>query len=273
MTRPPALNADQREVLAALGLYHLMTVEQLQRVGAANGSKRRVEAALTLLIRKHLVSRKEAETIAYKDRLPAVHWLVPKGAAELGDGQGSERRFRGVSQTRHRMAIVDVHIALREWAHEAGAGVTFVADFEPAGARQPKPTTLLYAGHKFSPDALAGVELPGGERLALALEVERGGAIEDRNPFRDGLPHWRGVAEDEVMENVLGLDRPARFLMVFQSAEMRRKALGDWAKAEPAAPVWRRFYCKGLDELGPDFGAGWWQPNGAQSALFHELPA
>lgn len=266
MTAPAELLDDHWDVLHAVAYYHLLTIEQMQRVGVAGGSRRRIDDAVRLLKRKYLIDGNEARQVAYFDHVAAQHWLTRRGAEVVG-AVGSRRTSKSLREAKHRIAIVDVHIDLRAWVMAAGGSLEqFVPDFTPGRRWGHKPTKIEGSGHSFSPDALAKVTLADGKGRILVLEVERGGDRQDRAAFRRGIEHWRGVAGSEVVEDRLNASGAARFLLVFQSAEMRRKAMAQWP--DPADAIWHRFFCKGLDELAGDFNVGWWQPGGGRHTLF-----
>ncbi len=241
-----------------MGVYHLMTVEQLQRVGAADGSKRRVrrgtDAADCASTWSPGRTRKPSRTAT---GVPAVHWLVPKGApnwARDGDRIGG---FRGVHQTRHRLAIVDVHIALREWAHGAGAGVTFVGGLrtgrstaaEAHHARLRRPQV-----HPGCPDGRgAGQRRAGGAR---ARDRARGAPskIGIRSAKAETLARGRRGSGDGARSG----PRCAR--QIPDAVPVGRDAAegpsGTGPRPSRRRRLWRRFYCKGMDELADFNGVG-----------------
>jgi hypothetical protein len=262
----------QKRALDALATYQLLNADQLRRLGVARDI-RDVRHALHGLEGCRWIDRTEAALVSGVTRLPALYWITAKGAeraAALGiPARGSDRELGTKTEIEHRMGIVEVHMALRTWAAGAGVAVDWVTvDFEAGSPGRHKATTFsVPTGGLFIPDMLAQVTPADREPRLVVVEVERGGAAESLSKFsRVKLPWLLHVSRSEVVENTFGVDRAARFLVVFQNTGMKRRALDKWMS--PELDEWERFFVKGLDELAGDFNTGWAQPSGTAVNLF-----
>lgn len=264
-------------------MYQMLNARQIHRLGVA-GDIRDVRHALHGLEGCRWIRKTRAALISGVKRLPALYWITTKGAAgaaALGiEATGSDRELGTEQEIEHRIGIVEVHMALRAWAASAGATVDeVVVDFEATGPTGPtagkkdrlrKATSIVDddSGFLYVPDMLARVTLAGEtEPELLVVEVERGGAAANLSKFRSvKLPWILRACQTDLVERTFGADHAARFLVIFQHGNMKRRALEKWIL--PELPEWRLFFVKSLDELAGDFNAGWAQPFGALVSLF-----
>ena len=277
-------------MLAALSTYRLLNPQQMLRVGVARSIETiRLEARV--LERKGLIGgspplkdrKRSKRLVSGVTALPCLHWLTRKGAEILvaegdGDAIGARREMGDEGHIMHRIRTVDAHIALRQWAATADRKVNwFVTDFEPGSDGRHKATKIDYEGEHgphFIPDALADLIGPDGHSRLMVLEIERGRRDAKRlSDFKDKIGQLREVSERGIVETT----RPkkpkhrARFLVIFATAELRRKQLAAWP--DPDADAWANFFVKSDDELA-DFNAGWWRPGGRfRRPLFSFKPA
>ena len=293
-----SLGDGHERVLHALAAYTLLSVKQLQAAGAGRDPKH-LRSLVNELHRRKLVRRLPDENrkdeAAVKARFnPRIgrqgflYYLSPAGAKALGELTGKPapavrgEPFKFSSKVDEWEAITDAHLGLATWAQSAGAALDFFQeDYTPGAGGLERPTRMSFEDttksppkpDAYTPDAVAGLTLASGAIQLLVVEVYTGGWKSRVDHFRDQLPHLATVAALGVPEKHWQLDRlgrAARYLILFRTAAMRDEALSGWE--EPAHPLWGRFFIKSLDELG-DFNAGWWQPNGARRALFHDQPA
>lgn len=277
------LSPLQVRALEALATYRFLNRMQMQRVGVAKDPKD-LRKHLSPLINKRLIGRTEKPpTLPSYGRLPHVYWLYQSGAEALSELHGEPaiqartREYAARNELPHLNAVVDAHIALRAWADSAGAAVDwFKGDYEPGASRGRKATTLPYNSGRdsnqisaYTPDAIAQITLADGIARILVFEVYRGGWRYTLSHFRKELPKLRQVCDLEAVEEHHGLkktDAQARFLILFNDADMRDRALDRWndAGAEPFSA----FYIKAMDELGEDFPVSWRQPGRPATNLF-----
>ncbi len=270
MARPFTPSAAQIRALAALATYRMLNAALMQRLGVARDIGD-VRDELRDLVRRRWVGQTEAHLISGVKRLPSLYWITPAGAAGAAghgiEAVGSNRELGTEHEIEHRLAIVETHMALRAWAAGAGVAVNgVICDFDPTGPRtRTDPLRKVTAIGSFVPDMIAKVTPADGEPRLLVVEVERGGAAESLTRFRRKLPQLLQVCRDEVVENEFGVERAARFLILFQSRTMKVRALERWER--PELPDWGQFFVKSLDELD-DFAGGWSQPSGVVKPLF-----
>lgn len=266
------------DLLEALGTYQLMTADLLLRAGVGR-DVRRIREGAQVLHRLGLIGFREGKFVPDVGFLDGVYWLRPKGVVALATegiaAECSRRSIKFGNELRHRLAIVETHMALRQWAVAIGATLTVVQDFDAGAPGRQKATTIDLkclaspgkATGAYIPDLLAKVTLTDGITRLLAVEVERGGENGDLSEFRRWkLPKLRTVAEADELAARLGVNNRPRFLVVFKDGPCREKALKKWP--EPEAEVWDDVYLKALDELGADFNSAWWQPGRARTPLF-----
>lgn len=257
--------ADRRGVLTEVARYRMMTRTQLLRVRAAPTEKR-IRAALRTLERVGYLDITEAERQGGTEptRTESLIYLTKPGelaAAEMGLEQawGSKRTIRTGNEVEHRVAIVDAHIALRAWAGDWLEEI--IVDFEPGSGGRHKSTRIDIGADEIVPDTVAALVFPGTEEpQVVVLEVERGGRRSDLSGFfREKLPRLRKAADTRLVERRTGNEDPVRFVVIFQTREVRDKALARWP--DPDAEEWGLFYVKALaDVTGPDFNGGWMRP-------------
>jgi hypothetical protein len=256
VTREYTPSPVQVRALEALATYKLLNAKQMQRLGVARDI-REVRHALRDLVAVGWIGQSQATLISGVKRLPSLYWVSAKGAETLApigiETLGSRRRMKQAFEIEHRMAIVEAHMALRAWS---GASVDwFLGDFEPGSPGFHKATTV----RGFTPDAIARIHPPDGIPRLLVFEIEWGGEDERLTGFWRKLGKLHKACQDELVEDEFGVERAARFLILFQSEAMQARALSKW-QLLPAVPEWENFYTKALDSLTGDFGAGWLQP-------------
>lgn len=266
----------QHRALRELAKYTLLTIALAVRVGVGR-DRSAVGAALAQLQRVNFVDSTPGKFIPGLGELSSVFWLTAKGANLLHELDGievatSRRRMSWLNEGAHRLDVVRTHITLREWVASVGGTVPqVVVDFEAGWPGRQKATMFEWIDKatrrkkRFPPDAWAQVNLSGGRKHLLVIEVERGGATADLAAFREKLPRLRALAESERVEDEFQLPDAARFIVVFRTEAMRRRALSKWP--DPDAAVWGHFFVKSYYEMH-DFNGAWAQPGRQSRPLF-----
>lgn len=236
MARLKPLTPAEAKLLEALGRYRLLTPQQAERLGIANITHARER--LRSLRTAGLVHVTERGKLAG----PNVYVLSHRGAASIAEW--SEGRVRPIGRKEamadteglnQRVAIVDVHISLREWAENVGATVNWVrVEFDPnpegTVSRLFAATTATHEGVRYDPDMIASVTASDGATWLFSIEMETGG--------RQGrLGNFTGLLEDrllamrgDILENALnwpkdGQHKRGRLLFVFKSPDMLQRAI------------------------------------------------
>lgn len=263
--KPLQLSAADEQVLAALGQYRLLTMQQIERLGIAN----RKHAGERL---KRLAEAGYVDSVRGSPMAPGVFWLTLKAAKHFADvfapewtQSASAKGFSGSAHLGQRVAIVDVCISLRTWAERTGCQVkTLRTDFDGGSADLKRATSLSWNGITYTADALGELIDANGLPWVFALEVETGGHGERLDNFQAKLQHRLDVIRNRHIDRAMNRppgSRAARMLFVFKSAAMLDHALK--SLPEPSARVWEAIYFKALPDVVADFGESWVQSTGA----------
>jgi hypothetical protein len=259
-------------LLAALGRYRFLSIEQAERLGI--GRRWNLGDRLRALTRAGFVDMLPSSPFTG----PRVHWLTRRGSQEARTAgilppdfpDMPARGYRGGAHVRQRVAIVDCHMALRAWAEAQGHAVDwFKAEFERnAGSLEPA-TRVSWEGVNYTPDGLGRVTAATGKSWLFSLEMETGGQAHSLDNFRGHLGERLAVVENFVMEQAL--DWPdehgaARLLFVFADADMLERAKKNLPR--PQADIWASVYFTALPRLVEDFAGEWWQVGGRIASPF-----
>lgn len=270
------LSPVQERALDALAQFRFLTVDLMRRAGVGRDLKN-LRAALDVMVRKGWVGRTaEVPFLPGVGRLPHLYWLRQDGAELVGTltGRKPKAPVRGtvtaVADLPHRLAIIETHLALREWAGAAGVSLDwFRGDYEAGSLALQRATTMPHGEGRYTPDAIAQVTLPDGKARLLVIEVYRGGRANSLDHFRRKLPELRDVARLGSVERHHQTAVTARFMILFTDGEMCRKALDRWPDASDA--LWERFFVRSMDEMSGDLNASWRRPGGSERSLFANL--
>jgi hypothetical protein len=266
-------------ILNALARYRLLSVSQAERIGIAR--RWHLGDRLRSLETAGLVS------VIRRGRMlgPNVYSLTPKGAStlEAWAAEDGETRTIGVRRSPfrlgphlvQRLAIVDVHIALREWAEASGGSVDEVRmEYDPNPNSLEPATSIMLRGARYTPDGLLAVTDSAGEAWLFVLEVETGGPSNSLDNFRAHLPERLDVFERDVLEDAVGWPetcRAARLLFVFQTPDMLLRAIRLIGRSD--REVWKRVFFNSLPSVVAGFANGWVQVDGSQGSPFREIRA
>ncbi|MCF8472199.1 MAG: replication-relaxation family protein [Sphingomonadaceae bacterium] len=271
--KPLQLSAADEQMLAALGQYRLLTMQQIERLGIAN----RKHAGERL---KRLAAAGYVDSVRGSPMAPGVFWLTLKAAKHFADvfapewaQSASAKGFSGSAHLGQRVATVDVCIGLRAWAERTGYQVkTLRTDFDGGSADLKRATSLTWNGVTYTADALGELIDASGAPWVIALEVETGGHGERLDNFQAKLQHRLDVISgrhiDRAMNRPPG-SRAARMLFVFKSAAMLGRALK--SLPEPAAKHWQAIFFAALPDVVENFGGPWLQATGERRNPFQPV--
>lgn len=263
---PSAFSSRHVAILEALALYRFLTTPLAVRLGL--GDRWRVGEALKDLERaKYVNVAKQSKQFG----LPYVYTLAPKGASQLeawSAETGEERtvtvRKSPVRLGEHlnqRLCTVAVLISLRAWAGRSGATVRWTRaeyDPNPNGTLEPA-TTVVSDGVKYTPDAIASIEMASGEPFLFAVEMETGGKDDRIDNFRNHIEERTDVFSYDILDNALEWpqeNRAARCLFVFETQNLLGKA--QKLVGGQTGRVWRKMLFNSLENVERNFAAGWW---------------
>jgi len=141
------LSEKPHQALEALATYRYLTAKQLVSLGIAASPTVARDHVLRKLKqgRYPLIKTKDFGRWPGYGRLPHIHYLSPRGVKYLAEVNSvPEKNIRypkgGVQFTRdlfHRIAVIDCHIAIRQWANNNSYEVTHAAlYFDKQGAQR-----------------------------------------------------------------------------------------------------------------------------------------
>lgn len=267
------LSEVQVRALEALAEFRLLSLPLMQDIGVGRDRKH-LGDCLRSMYRRRLIGRTATPPMLPGiGRLPHLYWLRKGGAELLGNLTGEtvppsrERPIEVSEEIPHRLGIVETHIALKRWADSAGISLDwFLPSYGPGASTLKAATAMPHKeGEPYIPDAVALVTLPEGGSRLLVIEVYRGGRRGDAGHFRRKLPQLLEVAQLATVERHFKVENAARFLVIFSSSDLMRKALSGWPPKE--GRLLQRFFVKSLPFDG-NFGADWVQPHGDLRPLF-----
>jgi hypothetical protein len=266
LNSPIVLSGVQYRILDALAKYRMLTVGLMQRAGVGRDVKH-LREALRALERLGLVHIKPWGFTAGAGRNPSLHMLTPKGAKVLAEVNGEDIPVKAprnvttaVQHIPHWLGVIEWQIALRTWAESEGVSVDWVqTEFERTDALK-RATTLEMDGLRYIPDAIAQITPPDGKARLLVLEYYRA----NRAHAVKQLEGLKAAASSAIVETHFNSPRRARFVVVFDTGELRDKVLSAWP--DKSSSDWKGFYLKALDELSY-FNAKWRQPSGGTAFL------
>lgn len=255
-------------VLTVLATYRYLTAAHLLRLGVS-GSKRHLYATLERLVtrRPQLIGQLEFGVLPGKGRLSRFYHLTPAGAELLAAVPDTPvvsvpsrvRIFN--SDYFHRLHCIDFHVALRQWADEAGATIDFFhAYYDPGtrtsrGGTHPK-TRLTYKADTLVPDAVFAFTSSDGAHRLCVFEIYNGRRT-DR--VEKALSAYLPFLDAGAIEDTHSYKHAVRLLIVFedrQGEELVRARLSGRANFRAFAD---QLFSKSLAELHPDFRGGWRQ--------------
>jgi hypothetical protein len=266
------LSAVDWELLKALAQYRLLTVPQAFTLGIANVTH----------LRERFAWLRTASLIVTTERGklsgPHVHYLSVKGAKEVearSEGaistRGLKEAYYDTEPLKQRVCIVDVQIALRAWADQAGVSVDwFVSDFDPNPGSYERATALFHKGSRYIADALFSLTTSDGIAWLFALEAETGGKASRLGNFHKHLGSRLAALEQNLVEEALAWPRDnrhkmARMLYVFKDPAMFEAAKS--AVGGRSENAWRRVFFSSLPLDASSFDATWWKVDGSRGGI------
>ena len=267
----------QERVLEALAVYRFLTSAQMQRVGVA---KQRSDIYRAL---KDLRKRKRASIVAFPPPPPVPHGklagfyaLTQDGADVLNERRPENERVEVhrkyndfKSQYLHRLATVDLHIALRAWAGGQGAEVDFFETyFDPyvRGAKHFNPRTHIELSQEgFNSDAIFHFTTSDGAGRLCGVEIARG----KRTAYvTKQVERYVSALDQEAIEKKYAYLHEARALFVFEEA----RGMALVGERVSSLPLFERFmpaiYAATLIDLQNDFRHHWQRFTGERTSLF-----
>lgn len=264
------LTETDGRLIDALARYRLLTIVQAMRLGAGKDRSHLGE-------RLRILSDHKLVKLLYQSfrEGPRIHWLTEKGAELARDFAADRGEVLNVTapkngfvagwHLRQRLAIVDCHISLRQWAEATGATVErFNVEFEanPAGQLGKAlrfPWAALGGGEsEYQPDGVGIVRMENSERYLFALEMETLGESQRMDNFSRQLTARLAAMGARALEKGMEwpkAERRARLLFVFPDAAVLARALAVCARHESSA--FRGVYFNTLANVQGSFGACW----------------
>lgn len=234
MARLKPLTPAEAQILEALACYRLLTAQHAERLRIANITHARER--LRALHAAGLLHCTKRGRLAG----PNVYVLSNRGASTLMEwtegritAHGRKEPMRATEHLNQRVAIVDVHIALREWSESIGAVVNWVRvefDSNPRAPMAPA-TSVSHEGFRYDPDMVISITTQDGFSWLFSVEVETGGIGGRLGNFKALLEPRLTALRGNILEHALewpkdSQHKRARLLFAFKDAEMMERAVG-----------------------------------------------
>lgn len=188
--------------------------------------------------KRKLVEKKDFGFIAGVGNLHSVYYLTRYGAALIAEVRCcdlSEIQYpKGVhiftNDYFHRIATIDVHISLRQWAQNVGAEVAFFdAYFDKTGSNRSRYKQPLRAKTRidisegyFVPDAIYLYYEPDGKPYLATVEVHNG---RDTGRFMKQMEQHLVALEEGAISLHYGLEYANRIQWVFEREQTMNAAI------------------------------------------------
>lgn len=259
-------------VLEHLATYRFLTVPQLQRLGIAE-HRESVYRVLRRFktTRRKLVEKKDFGFSPGRGNLPSVFYLSRQGAAFLADVHRADpsgiKYPKGVHVFErdyfHRMATIDFHIALRQWANQKGAIIDFFDTyFDKTGSNRGRRsgdklrarTRVDLSDRFFIPDAIYLYTTADGRKHLAVVEIHNG--MDTGRFMRQMEPHIQALREGAVTDKY-GLDFANRSQWIFEHQAAMHAAL----KRIRRRHAWHQYRpfvdFNTIENVRADFEGGW----------------
>ena len=185
------LSNTQLNTLEALKTFRYLTTKQLVKIGIAQTEKSIRDKILPRLRVKPYPLIKSADFgfVAGVGRLPQLHYLTKRGALALADlhGVGLDQIPYPIGTIQfsrdyfHRVAFIDLHIALEQYAQQTEQTVCFFHSYfdssgnqRQANSQLVRDTQVRLNNETIIPDGNFMLKMQDGEKRLFTLELHRG---------------------------------------------------------------------------------------------------
>jgi len=264
-------------ILEALATYRYLTAEQMLRLGVTRDYSYLNERLRAIARRKPMIIHRLRDE--YRPPRPYLHWLTPKGAKRHFAKSLAEGDLIAPTADRppeedfdHRLACVDFHIALRQWASAAFVDIDWYhADYDPVegGAKGGRPsfkTTISTGKRNIVPDGVFAYTDGMGTQRLYVLEMNMG----DR-PLRvvKKLLAYGPALRSQAIQQKYEFEFGARILFVFVTNEALEKVRMQLVEKhqDVIADVEHLFFFKTLTDVQEEFYQGWQKLSGEETRL------
>lgn len=218
-----------RQVLAEVGRYNVLTSEHLKHLVFAAVSQRLTNRRIAQLVEVGLLARHHVPDIEggsiVRSRRP-LYSLTRRGA-ELVEGGGVRALFRFSPSTwptvRHNLVATDLLVSVAA----AGRGRGLVVETLPEAALRLRLAASRGAGNQFPgavlPDGVFSIGAPGGEAVSFCIEVVRSGAKGGNRNLRLKMERYVALNHVGFFRAVYGLGHLRAMLIVTTSASRARR--------------------------------------------------
>ena len=226
--------------LEHLHTYRFLTVPQLVRLGVAQHKQSVYRVMQTLTGSR----RKYADSIDFGfvpgvGKVPRLYYLTSRGARVLAELWRTDIRDinypKGSRLFRrdyfHRVATIDVNMAVRSWAERCGGTVEFVDTYfdklgsnrtaGPGGKLRAKTRAEVF-GKAFVPDMIYLVTLAGGSQDLSTVEIHNG---RDSGRFMGQMEQHKDALRRGTLSHKYDLKLPCRVRWVFEFEATMKAAI------------------------------------------------
>jgi len=276
------LPENPHRALEALSIYRYLTARQLVDLGIAASDTVARDHVLRHLKKGRfpLVKSKDFGLWPGYGRLPHIHYLTPRGAKYVADHRGvsvNEIRYPkgGVQYLKdffHRLATIDCHIAIRNWAKDNELEVQFSHHyFDKTGSQRRTPTGQkshtrldLHNGSYIEPDVLLCLT-KADYTLPLALEVHK---FPDTKRIAEQLQRNALAIYQNSMAVKYGLDVSNIVLSVHQDAKTMKRVQSLLMQAHGFEHYIQGFLFNTVEQVKDDISMGWNYADGKSAYIF-----
>lgn len=290
---------QQQLALEALAEYRFLTVQQMVILGVSKSATSLRDNVL--------------KPLARRSRAPVTHqdvgkvlgtsyvWsLTKRGAKDLAEAWGVEPDaipypkggIQFGSQYWHRLAQIDFHIAINQWANKIGAEVVLKhRDYVMIGSQRRKGQTAetkinLASGSYIIPDGIFGFKLNGTAYL-YALEIHHGTSAQKATAklqtYYEALMEHAiskkykyemscyilSLFQEEKFNNNRKLTKEQKHQRNIRRCETKMKSVMDRLEADPKFPTFKPAYLfNTMENIRTDLVAGWTLADGADVTPF-----
>ena len=265
------LPANNLLVLQHLAVYRFLTVPQLIGLGVAK-HKSTVYDILKRFDRfpRKLIDRKKFNFVSGRGNIHMVLYLTRGGTELLAEHYGVDpgriKYPRGqtifVNDYYHRIATIDFHIALRQWAENAGATVDFFETyFDKTGSNRGgvgqrlRAKTRVDVGKEFfNADAIYRTTKSNGSQWLVIFEMHNG---HDSGRFLKQLDIRLLALEEGSINDQYEFFDPCILECVFEHESTMRAVIKRVRQAEDLTGFREYVSFNTIENVRTDFAVGW----------------
>lgn len=259
------------KALIALALYRFLTAAQMQRVGVSSDISHVRDTLRPLArVRPALIGQIDHGAVPKLGRMAVVNYLTKAGAEALANMRRvdlqqipfAKGKMSWASDYWHRIACIDFHINLREWAKNHGHHLKrYISYYDFQGANRGQSnkgalralTSISVGTDKAVPDGLFYLVSKGQERFYI-FELSRG--MDTKRVFHQLKTHCLALKR-KLYQQEYKFEGTPRICWVFDTEKALQMLQQRAEKNELTMGLDRAIFFKTQEEVERDFFHGW----------------